>query len=225
MGLSKPGAAVPRMSDPRVTSPQFRGRGGDATECLAGEVLRMRHTASERRNHAPQRAPAGLRAPARHARTEGNERIAAGQSARRAGIRGRPAARDSGGDRGGGGTLWGKHAPAPADGRCVENPPRPGGRLARRELWRRRTSCRTLVSNLLACRRPQSVQESHPCLCRRPEAREAAAPQSTRPGRRRFPNAIASGRSRGGAPEVRPGRTRHRRTCRPSGSAGPGGQP
>lgn len=182
---------------------------------------------------ACSRRAAGARATRAHGRERADRRTAKCTTRRDPRPAGGPAGRaprkrrrpGMAGDRGAGGTLWGKHAPAPAYGRGVGNPPRPGGRLARRELWRRRTSCRTLVSNLLACRRPQSVQESHPCLCRRPEAREAAAPQSTRPGRRRFPNAIASGRSRGGAPEVRPGRTRHRRTCRPSGSAGPGGQP
>ena len=72
VGPSKPGAAVPRMSDPRVTSPQFRGRGGGAGDGRAGEVLRTRHTASERRNHVPDRAPA-TPCP-RAARAHGKER-------------------------------------------------------------------------------------------------------------------------------------------------------
>lgn len=152
---SKPGAAVTQVPDPRATPPQFGGGGGGPANGRGGELLRTRHTASERRNHArsgicaPSPHP-GSAAPLRprtcglaRAWTRGRRRVPA--AAAKCTIRRDPppaslqgpigapnAAWQAGkrpGDWGSGGTPVGRGCPGPDPCPGGQNPPNPCKRL------------------------------------------------------------------------------------------------
>lgn len=229
------GCRIPASRLPNSAGVAEAPRKASPVKCCAGATQR-RSAATLRRACSRRVLPRAPLAPVTRARkgTCGSPPgkvhdapgSAAGRRAGRTGAAGVPPGRTEPGERGAGGTPWGTDAPAPAAGGAGENPPLPGGRLPPSRV----VASPHQLSNVglkLASLTAATVGAAIPsCPCRRLEAPDAAAPQSTHPGRRRFPYVIASGRSRGGRPpQSGPAGSATDARARPSGSARHGGQP
>lgn len=244
MDSSKPGAVAARVPDPRPTSPHFAARGGSPTDvaeenCCARTTQR-RSAATMRPQGSCRTFPALLRCTRARARSprESNRRVAVGRKVHDP--PGSAAGAPWGPNRAGRSRKRAEPRPPPEDyvehpwGANVPDPTRagasrtrltPASPCAQRELWRRCTRCRPVVSKLRVCGLARVRAELSAATLLPPGASHAAAvPRMPRRARFCSPYATMIRPPRGGdlpVVRLRPDPV-VRRSCPPAPAAAGG---